>query len=110
MLHSCRWMSSSKIRHEEARKRVSQLDAEGAAVHFCERDRGGLLEFLFDLLLERAGQRAIVALHVELEVEPKAAGVEVCRTQKRPRAVDHDQLRVVERRGREPHAAAAGQD
>ena len=56
---------------------------------------------------ELAGEVAVVAFDVELEIEPQAAGVPIGRADERPDAIDDHQLGVVEGRRREPDAAAA---
>ena len=47
-----------------------------------------------------------VALDVHLEIEPEAPRIPVRGAEQRPRAVHHQQLRMVERPGPAPHAAA----
>src|ERR1051326_591075 len=102
--------SSLQIWHEESRERVAHADAEPTAVDALQRDGPRAPALLLDPLLESRRERAIVALDVELEVQPETARIQVRRPEKRPRAVDDENLRVIERRRRDPHPAPAGQD
>ena len=90
--------SLSEIRREEACDPVTKFSGQAASVHVRQAERARLLDFGSDQIRQRRRQCAIVALHVELEVEPQAAGIPVGGTQECPELVDHHQFGVIERR------------
>src|SRR2546430_6151046 len=105
-LSGSRSIPRSEVRRKKASQSVPQLDGQRPRVDFLERElvRGG--DARLDQAVEVRAELDAVALHVELEVEPQAARVPVGGAEQRPRAVDHHQLRVVERARTAPYAAA----
>ena len=75
-------------------------------VHIRQAERPRLPDLGTHQIRQRRRQYAVVALHVELEVEPQAARIPVGGTLKRPKLLDQQQLGMIERRGRQPDAAA----
>src|SRR5690242_7938850 len=69
---------SSEVRRQQPRQTVAEPHREAAPIHLGESDRPRLPELLVTQpLLERPGEPAVVALQVELEVQPQAARIPV---------------------------------
>src|SRR5690606_21593309 len=85
---------------------------------FAERNGGqsfqchgiGVLDFGVDQALDFSRGVAAVYFHVQLEVQPQTAWIQVRRSHVRPGAVDGNELGMVEVSSRPPYPAAAAYD